>query len=171
MAKGKHIILVGFMGAGKSTVARKLARRMGMMSLDTDIFISRETGMSCQELVAAEGEKAFRARERDVLSRLADFDPCIISCGGGTVLDPESRRIIQTLGTVVYFKVDPQEAVSRISRPETRPLLSQGKSPEELLAEREVFYREVADITIETSGRTSSSIAYQLAETLKGREG
>lgn len=165
--KSNNIVLVGFSGVGKSTVGRKLARRLNMMSLDTDIYISRELGISCQDYLKSEGVEAFRACERNVLERLHSMENCIISCGGGTVVDAESRRLITTLGTVVYLMIDPDEAVSHITHLSTRPLLCGEKTPRELFDERAVYYEEVADYVIDVSGMSSTRVATAIVEKLR----
>jgi shikimate kinase len=164
-----HIILIGFMGSGKSSVARKLARFEKMNSVDMDTYLEREAGMTVLEIFATEGEEGFRAREFDFLRGLFVRDRCILSCGGGVVTRDESRALLKQLGTVVYLKVDADEAVARISRPETRPLLSGEVPPVELLASRLRYYEEAADVTVDTNGRSLSQVVSVVQRALRER--
>lgn len=163
----EHIIIIGFMGAGKSSVARKLARTEKMSSIDMDIYIEREAGMGVPQIFATEGEAGFRERETAFLESMFKRDRCILSCGGGVVTRDENRRIIKLLGTVVYLQVNAQEAVSRISRPETRPLLSGSTPPAELLEARRPFYEDAADITIDTTGKTPAQVIAEVRASLR----
>ncbi|MDR2586885.1 MAG: shikimate kinase [Coriobacteriales bacterium] len=147
-----HIIFIGFMGSGKSSVARRLARFEKMNCIDMDSYIEREAGMSVPRIFELEGEEGFRVRELDFLRSMLIRDRCVLSCGGGVVVREQSRELLKQLGTVVYLKVDADEAVSRISRPETRPLLSGAVPPAEILASRLAYYEETADITVDTRG-------------------
>jgi shikimate kinase len=149
-----HIILIGFMGSGKSSVARRLARFEKMNCVEMDSYIEREAGMGIPRIFELEGEEGFRVREFEFLRTMLIRDRCILSCGGGVVVHERSRELLGQLGTIIYLKVKADEAISRISRPETRPLLSGAIPPAEILASRLQYYEEVADITINTSGRT-----------------
>jgi shikimate kinase len=164
-----HIIFVGFMGAGKSSVARKLASSEGMSSIDMDSAIEREAGMSIQEIFGTEGEEGFRIRESEFLRSLPAMTRSIVSCGGGVVVRAENRELLKRLGTVVYLKVDAAEAVSRIAQPKTRPLLAGTMSPAEILAARLRYYEEVADITVDTMGYSIPQVAHAVRSALRAR--
>ncbi|MDR1422773.1 MAG: shikimate kinase [Coriobacteriales bacterium] len=164
-----HIILIGFMGSGKSSVARRLARFERMNSIDMDSYIEREAGMTIPEIFATYGEDGFRARELDLLRSMLIRDRSILSCGGGVVVRDESRELLKTLGTVVYLQVDADEAVSRISRPETRPLLTGPTPPTELLATRLRYYEDAADLTVDTRGRTIMQVSTAVQGALRNR--
>jgi shikimate kinase len=154
-----HIIFIGFMGAGKSSVSRRLARYENMNCIDMDVYIEREAGMKIPRIFELEGEEGFRLRERDFLRSLLVRDRCVLSCGGGIVTRKDNRELLSQLGTVVYLKVDAEEAISRISRPETRPLLAEGATPPaEILASRLRHYEETADITIDTVGKSTNEV-------------
>jgi shikimate kinase len=168
-APADHIILIGFMGSGKSTVARRLARLEKMNSIDMDSYLEREANMTIPRIFELEGEEGFRARELDFLHSLARRDRCILSCGGGVVVCAESRALLRKLGTVVYLKVEADEAVSRISRPETRPLLSSMTPPAEILASRLQYYEEAADMTVDTGGRSIYQVVCAVQRALRAR--
>jgi len=162
-----HIIFIGFMGSGKTCVARKLAYFEKMNCIDMDVYIEREAGMSVSRIFEVEGEEGFRQREHELLRSLLIRDRCILSCGGGIVVQDDSRELLKQLGTVIYLKVDAQEAVSRISRPETRPLLSGTISPTEIQMSRLPYYEDAADITIDTSGRTIKQVVSSVQRALR----
>jgi shikimate kinase len=165
-----HIILIGFMGSGKSSVARRLARFEKMNSIDMDTYIEREAGMKIATIFETEGEAGFREREAAFLHSMFKRDRSILSCGGGVVVRDESREILKLLGTIIYLKVDADEAVSRISRPETRPLLSGDTPPAELLASRLRYYEDAADFTIDTNGRSIYQVVTAVQKCLRDAE-
>ncbi|MDR2493127.1 MAG: shikimate kinase [Coriobacteriales bacterium] len=168
-ARGGHLVFIGFMGAGKSTIARRLARQEGMVSIDMDAYIEREAGMPAAEIFASEGEEGFRARELGFLRSMAKRDRCILSCGGGVVTREASRELVRSLGTVVYLEVTADEALARISRPQTRPLLSGPVPPAELLEQRRALYEGMADVRFDTTGLTVRQVTQRLAALLKRR--
>lgn len=161
------VFLVGFMGAGKTTVSRKLARLTGAASIDMDRFIERRCDKAIKDIFAEIGESGFRAIETDVLRELAEGEPRFISCGGGVVLKEENREILKGAGCVVYLKVTAEEAASRISDLSTRPLFGDLEQAQRVIDGRLAYYEEVANLQIETAGRGSGSIAHEVAGTLK----
>jgi shikimate kinase len=164
-----HIIFIGFMGSGKSSVARRLARFEKMNCIDMDIYIEREAGMSIPRIFEVEGEEGFRVRELDFLRSMLIRARCILSCGGGVITRDESRDLLKLLGTVIYLKVDADEAISRISHPETRPLLSGAIPPAEILASRLQYYENTADFTIDTSDHAISQVVSMVQRALRAR--
>lgn len=156
------VFFVGFMGAGKTSVARKLARNAGVAAVDMDAFIARRCQCTVPEIFAESGEEGFRAIESDVLEELAGGDPCLVSCGGGVVLAQRNREVLNKRGFVVYLKVTAAEAASRISDVSTRPLFGDLDQAEQVIRKRLPLYEEVADITIDTAGRTTGSIAREV---------
>lgn len=163
----QSVFFVGFMGAGKTSVTRKLARRVGVPSIDMDTFIERAASRKISQIFAEEGEAAFRAMETDVLRTLAAGEPQLVSCGGGIVLAAENREILKTSGFVVYLQVTAAEAASRISNLSSRPLFRDLENAERVIKEREPLYEEVADVSVDTSGRGSSALAEIVGEILK----
>lgn len=158
-----HILLVGFMGSGKTSVSRKLSTLTGLSLIDVDYRIEAIQHRKIPRIFAEEGEEGFRRIETATLAGLKYEGRSIISCGGGIVCNPANRPILGQLGTVVFLDVPLDEAIGRISNPSTRPLLSGARPVEEIYAERMPWYREVADITIESSGLS----VYQVARLCK----
>ena len=117
----RPVFFVGFMGAGKTSVSRKLARACGVGSVDMDTYLERREGKKVNDIFAESGEEGFRSVETDVLRELAAKEPLLVSCGGGVVLRPENRAVLREAGFVVYLRVTADEAASRISDKSTRP--------------------------------------------------
>lgn len=164
----RPVFLVGFMGAGKTSVARKLARMAGVASVDMDTYIERCEHKRVKEIFAEVGEEGFRTIETQTLYELGmKKDPMVVSCGGGVVLRPENRKALSELGLVVYLSVTAAEAASRISDVSSRPLFGDLQNAQRVINERLPLYEEVADITIDTVGRGSSSIAHEVFDILK----
>ncbi len=174
--KTENIVLIGFMGTGKSAVGRALARRLGARHLDTDAEIEREAGRTIPEIFAAEGEAAFRAREAALLTSLAEQKsetPLILSTGGGTPLRPENAARLAQIGIVVWLQVAPEAILARVSRSlHERPLLhAHAADPltriKTLLAERGPRYASLAAYTLDTSGcRDAEEAAVRVLEML-----
>ena len=164
-----HIIFVGFMGSGKTTVSRRLSALTGMSLIDVDYRIEAIQHRKIPRIFEEEGEAGFRRIETETLAGLKYERRSIISCGGGIVCNPVNREILKSLGTVIFLDVPVDEAVGRISVPSTRPLLSGERPVAEIYEERLPWYREVADITIESSGMTIYRVARLCEETLEER--
>lgn len=150
---GKSIVLIGFMGCGKSTIGSRLSYRVRIPMEDTDKMIEREQGISIQEIFAQKGEEAFRDMETDLLGRLSKRKGVrIISVGGGTPVRAENRTLLKKCGTVFYFRLKPESVYKRLKGDTTRPLL-QCEDPLErirtLLEQRSVAYEESADYIID----------------------
>ena len=146
-------------GAGKTTVGRALARRLGREFLDTDHEIESRRGVKVAVIFEIEGEPGFRRREVEALDRMTMQENVVLATGGGAILDPQNREHLQRRGFVIYLHVPPRELWRRTRRDRSRPLL-QGDDPqarlEELYRVRDPLYRETADLIIE-SGRQSAS--------------
>jgi shikimate kinase len=157
-----HLFLVGFMGSGKSTVGRILAKRLGFPFTDLDRAIERSAGATIPKIFAERGEPAFRALEHDELAKLGELPDHVVACGGGVVVDDGSRALLKVLGRVVYLRVTADEALARIGSTGNRPLLAGGDPlalSRTLLASRESLYEAVADTTVDTSGLTPAQVA------------
>jgi len=141
------------MGAGKTTVGRQLARRLGKRFVDSDQEIEERTGVKVATIFEIEGEAGFRARESRVIEELAEAEDLVLATGGGAVLDSGNRMRLAARGFVIYLHAQPRDLWQRTRQDKTRPLLH-GVDPlarlEELYAVRDPLYREVADIVIDT---------------------
>lgn len=165
----KNLILVGFMGTGKSTIGRQLSKTLGYPLIDTDARIVAQQKRAIADIFANEGENHFRNLETDTLRHLQS-DKChkrIIATGGGTVLRPENRQLLRDLGFVVWLVAQPATILERTSRNKERPLL-QTENPEEtiemMLAERDEAYRESAHLVLETSNLDFAEITTGIIE-------
>lgn len=153
IALPENIFLVGLMGAGKSTVGRILARRLGKRFVDTDHEIEKRNGVTIPVIFEIEGEDGFRRREQELLADLAQENDLVLSTGGGIVLKPENREVLRSHGFVVYLNARPELLAERTKHDRTRPLLNV-EDPltrlRELYAVRDPLYREVAHAIVET---------------------
>jgi shikimate kinase len=169
-ARGQSIVLIGFMGAGKSSVGKTLARRTGLPRFDTDEMVSARFGLPVSEIFARFGEEKFRDAETETLRGFSAAEPAIIVAGGGIVLRPENVTMLQALGNVVSLEADEETLFRRISRRATRPLL-QTDDPRatmlELLRAREPLYREAADVRLDTSQLRHEEVADAILRRLK----
>lgn len=148
----RSIVLVGMMGAGKTTVGRRLAPRLGLPFFDADAEIEKAAGMSVSELFEAHGEESFRDGEARVMERLLSGPPHVLATGGGAVIRDETRKLIKRHAISVWVKADPEVLARRATKRDTRPLLRTGDpvaTLSELAATREPFYAE-ADIHIDS---------------------
>jgi len=154
MAKTRtNIFLVGPMGAGKSTVGKRLARSLGLEFHDSDRALEQRTGVDIPVIFEYEGEEGFRRREKAIMDELTAREGIVLATGGGAVLDPDNRRHLAARGTVVYMQTSVDKQFDRTRHDTTRPLL-QTDDPRarlaEIAAEREPLYREIADIIVST---------------------
>lgn len=167
MKSASNLILVGPMGAGKSSIGRRLAARFGLPFVDADREIECATGAAIPLIFELAGEAGFREREHEVLARLCRSGPSVIATGGGAVLRADNRRLLSEHGFVVHLDVDPESQLRRLANDRARPLLQRPDRREVLQRlgeERAPLYAEVADLRFET-GRGS---VRQAAERLAG---
>lgn len=150
-ALGKRaIVFIGMMGAGKSTVGRRLASRLGLNFVDADVEIEAAAGMSIPDIFAAHGEQYFRDGEVRVIARLLEGAPCVVATGGGAWMRPETRERIRARGLSIWLKADADVLLRRVKRRSDRPLLQTADPAatiEKLVAERYPLYAE-ADLTL-----------------------
>lgn len=146
------IVLVGLMGAGKTTVGRRLAQKLGLGFVDADNEIERAAGETIPEIFERHGEAAFRDGERRVIARLLEGSPLVLATGGGAFMDETTRANIAARGISIWLRADLDVLMRRVARRGNRPLLKQGdprRTMERLIVERYPVY-ERADITVES---------------------
>lgn len=163
----RSVILIGFMGAGKSTVGVRLAETLNAAFVDTDQYIEQREQKSISRLFAQEGEAYFRQAETAALTALLkESRPLVISCGGGMPLREENRRLLKELGMVVYLKVRPETVMSRLKGDTTRPLLQgedSGQRIRTLMDQREAFYCSAADRIVDADESDPKALAEKIA--------
>jgi shikimate kinase len=168
----RNLFLVGLMGAGKTTIGRMLARRLKMPFHDTDHAVEQRCGVEIALIFDIEGEAGFRLRESQVIAELSALDGIVLATGGGAVLDRENRRRLAARGTVVYLHARAADLYQRVRGDRRRPLLATpdpSRKLEQLYAERDPLYREVADCVVETGRQSATTLVRGLLERL-GRE-
>ncbi|RZA31972.1 MAG: 3-dehydroquinate synthase [Lysobacteraceae bacterium] len=171
--KNNNIFLVGLMGAGKTTIGRQLARKLGMRFVDSDHEIEARTGATIPWIFEIEGEGSFRRREADMIRELSAQDGLVLATGGGAVLHPGSRALLAERGTVIYLRASIGSILQRTAHDKNRPLL-QTADPrarlEELLAQRDPLYREIADLVIDTGRPNVQSMVQTILDQLAAQE-
>ena len=164
-----NIFLVGMMGAGKTSMGKLLAKRLGKTFYDCDHEIERTTGVKVAVIFEIEGEPGFRAREAKTLAELTRRADIVLATGGGAVLSPENRKLLAGNGVVVYLRAAPTDLWRRTRHDKNRPLLRTADPLarlEQIYAERDPLYREVADIIVDTGSQSLGSLAHRLEQQL-----
>jgi len=167
--KNNNIFLVGLMGAGKTTIGRLLARRLDMTFIDSDHEIEARTGATIPWIFEIEGEASFRRREADVIRELTAQKGIVLATGGGAVLNPASRTLLAERGTVVYLRASVSSILQRTAHDKNRPLLQTAdprRKLEDLTAQREPLYREIADMVIDTGRPNVQSMVQTILDQL-----
>ena len=153
----KNIVLVGPMGSGKTTVGRRLARELNQDFFDTDHEIIDKTGVPIDHIFDIEGEEGFRERESKILENLCQMSNIILATGGGIVILPKNRKILKNAGLVVYLSSSVDQLLRRTAKSKARPLLENSddrrKTIIELVGARDIYYREVASLVVDTTGK------------------
>jgi len=168
--RGPAIVLIGFMGAGKSSVGRMLARMTGLPRFDTDEMVAARFGRTISQIFEEYGEEGFREAETEMLRELSGQGRAIIVTGGGIVTRPENIGLLRALGTVVLLAADEQTLFGRISRRTNRPLL-RTENPRGtmtgLLEKRLPLYRDAADVEVDTSTLAHEEVAKLILEEIE----
>jgi shikimate kinase len=166
----KSIVLVGMMGAGKSSVGACLRRRTGLGLLDTDEIVASKFGMSIPEIFARHGENKFREAETEALRRMSPEEQTIIITGGGIVLRKENADLLRSQAVIVWLDGNEETLFARTSRKKNRPLL-QTKNPRktfsQILGARRPLYAKIADIRVDTSVLTTEEVAVAILAKLR----
>ncbi len=167
-----NIILIGFMGSGKSAVGHRLARELKMDYLDTDELIEKTEKMSINDIFAQKGEPYFRDLETEVVRTLSDYDNFVISTGGGMVLREENVRMLKGIGPLVLLWAEPDTVYQRVREHEHRPLLNVPDPKAEIkriLESRTPVYKRVADHVVNTSKLNVDECVEEITEWLRSR--
>jgi shikimate kinase len=172
MNPASNLVLIGPMGAGKTSIGKRLSDFFGLAFVDADRDIELRTGAAVGTIFECEGEAGFRARERSALAELLAGNAQVISTGGGAVLDADNRRHMREHGFVVYLQVSVDGQLQRLARDRTRPLLQRGDREDvlrQLAVARAPLYAEIADLCFDTDGLTSVEAASALIPLLGER--
>ncbi len=164
-----NIVLIGMRGAGKTTVAKILAKKLRKPYLEIDTMIAKKAGMTISEIVKNHGWEYFRDLESNVIHDTGNTDNVIISCGGGAVVRAKNVTILKQNSKLFWLQVSVDTLLKRISNDKNRPSLT-GKSPkqdmEETLKERHEFYKNIADVVIDTENLDAQKVAERIIEKL-----
>lgn len=165
----RNLILVGPMGAGKSTIGRLLAKELRLQFKDSDKEIEQRTGADIPWIFDVEGEQGFREREQSMVAELCALSGVVIATGGGVVLRPENRHELRQGGRVIYLHASVEQQLERTSRDRNRPLLRNAE-PEKVLSNlmqiRDPLYREIADVIVETDERPPRLVVQEIIDRL-----
>ena len=160
-----NVYLIGLMGAGKTTIGRKLSKLLHLDFIDTDQLLEQRTGVSVSHIFEIEGESGFRDRESRLLVEISSGPPAVISTGGGIILRPDNRRIIRKHGTVIYLRATLNVLWKRLKNCQSRPLL-QTANPKarlsQLLLERDLLYADEADIIVDIGSGSATRTTRQI---------
>jgi shikimate kinase len=158
-------VLVGFMGAGKTTVGRILADTLGQPFVDSDVLIEQRLGREIRDIFAAEGEAYFREIEHAAVAELVRGPEAVVALGGGAAEDPRTREVLRG-ASVIYLRVGYDEALSRVRSDELRPMLRR-PDLEEVYRRRLLVYEEISGLTIDTDGRPPDAVAAEVLAKLR----
>ena len=165
MEINKNIFFIGFMGCGKSTMARLLAKETGMELIEMDETIEAEAGMAINEIFATHGETYFRDLESQLIKRITAKGGAVVSCGGGAILRPENVEMMKKNGQIIYFSASPETIYKRVRNSKNRPLLNGNMNIEyitSLMETRLPRYLAAADITIVVDGKEKQEVLDEL---------
>lgn len=170
MSKTDNIFLVGPMGVGKSTIGKKLAKKLGKKFVDSDREVEKRTGAAIRLIFDLEGEQGFRERESKLVDELTQDNGIVLATGGGVVLSAANRDLLTSRGTVVYLLASPELLVKRTSHDHNRPLLDTtdrlGKI-RTLLNERQSLYEEIADLSLTVDKMAIKEIIEKIADFIR----
>lgn len=166
----QNIFLIGFMGAGKSSIAKELSKKLQMNIVEMDQRIVQEQGMSINEIFEKYGEDHFRDIESQLILDLGNTEPVIVSCGGGVVIRQENSQYMKKSGKVVFLTAKPETIFERVRYSKERPILNGNMNVEfiaDLMAKRLPLYEAAADVMIHTDGKTVAQIAEEIIEAVE----
>lgn len=171
---GSHIFLIGFMGVGKSTAARELKQKLAADCVDMDQMIVEDQGMPVSEIFDTYGEEYFRKLESNTLMELKNRERSIVSCGGGTVMLEENAKLMKQHGHIILLTAEPETIYERVKDSRERPILNGNMNVEfirSLMEKRRERYEEVADVRVETDGKSVGEICDEIIQRLAALDG
>lgn len=161
-----HIFFIGFLGAGKSTVARNIGHLFHRRFIDTDKLVMQKYRQSVAEIFTEYGEDEFRRRETAVLKTLQHESSLLVSCSGGIVEREENIALMHAMGKIVYLEGDLEDSLMQIQRPENRPDLGDYEHAKKVFAHRKPLYEQACDLTVRITAKDFEAVAMQTAELL-----
>ncbi|MDW7651440.1 MAG: shikimate kinase [Bacillota bacterium] len=165
---GKNLILIGFMGTGKTEVGRLLAESLGRRLVDTDRLIVEREGKPVREIFQDRGEAYFRQVEKKIIGELSGQSGLVVSSGGGVVLDADNVARLRESGYVVWLDAAITDLEARLAGDTTRPLLAGNTDLAKLYGERRPFYRNAAHVRVDTTGKPPLAVAAEIIERIRG---
>ena len=165
----KTLFVIGFMGAGKSSVSAGLSRALNVPTVEMDAEIVRREGMPITEIFARKGEEYFRACETALLKELGEGAPCIVSCGGGVAMREQNRKLMREIGTVLLLTAAPETILARVKDSTERPLLNGHMDVDYitgLMSARRPNYEAAATLIVDTSPRTVAEVCEEVLKRL-----
>lgn len=169
----RNIYLIGFMGTGKTTVGKLLARNLGRVFIEMDEEIEKKENKKIVEIFSLYGENYFREKEKELLKEIAKKKELVVSCGGGIVIDKENREILKSTGIVFWLVASPQVIYQRTQGTSHRPLLNVDNPQrriEELLCKRILFYQQTGHYSLDTSHLSPQEVVRKIIEILENEE-
>ena len=167
----RNLVLIGFMGCGKTTIGKNLSKLTGYNFIDMDYEIEKSAGMKINSIFEKYGERAFRNMESELCAELSKADGCIIATGGGVVKSDSNIEMLKRNGTVLYIKASPEQIYRNLKKDKSRPLLNVDNKMQriiELMEERKLLYDKRSDITVEITGLNSQEAAKMIKDILEG---
>jgi shikimate kinase len=163
--KKQMIYLIGFMGSGKSTIARRLADQLKIPKLEMDDILAEQFGKPITKIFEEEGEEAFRQSETALIQKIGQRGPAVVSCGGGIVMREENVRYMKERGSIVLLQAEPATIYERVKNSTNRPLLNGHMSEEyisDLMNQRSACYEAAADYTVQVDGKNPHQVAAEI---------
>lgn len=167
--KKSNIVLIGFMGVGKTSIGKKVAQILNMDFIDTDLLIEKSFGMNAPDIFKKYGEVFFREKESQVVNSLANIKNTVVATGGGIVLNPINVEVLSNIGKIVWLNAPLELIYERIKSDINRPL-SYNKSIEDIMNiyfKRHELYKEYCDFCIDVSGKSIETVAFQIVDYYK----
>ena len=168
----KNLYLIGFMGAGKSTIAKVLAKKCPAKRIEMDQLIEEQQGMAITDIFAAHGENYFRDLETELLRSFSESAGYVVSCGGGSVLRDENAALMKENGCIVFLRATPETIYERVKDSTNRPILNGNMNVEyirKLMEKRRTRYEAVADVCVDTDGKDVDAISEEILKTVEDR--